>query len=135
MAGIPLIVLTLFALLARAPLFTVAGYAVTPAEILLVGAVLYYLTLDVPLALLMAVASGALLLIGRQLSWPVALGLFALGWVLQFLGHYVYEKRSPAFYKNALHLLVGPLWILAKLVRRAGATPSDAGQNRKATSP
>ena len=28
--------------------------------------------------------------------------------------HYVYEKKSPAFYKNLVHLLVGPLWIVAK---------------------
>ena len=45
-------------------------------------------------------------------------GLFVFGWVLQFVGHYVYEKRSPAFMKNLTHLLVGPLWILAKATRR-----------------
>jgi uncharacterized membrane protein YGL010W len=42
-----------------------------------------------------------------------------VGWILQYLGHYVYEKKSPAFYRNLVHLLVGPLWILAKAVRRA----------------
>lgn len=43
--------------------------------------------------------------------------LFIAGWVLQGVGHYVYEKRSPAFTKNLEHLLIGPLWLLAKLFR------------------
>ena len=51
--------------------------------------------------------------------WKVAAGLFVVGWIFQFAGHYVYEKRSPAFYRNLAHLLVGPLWILAKALRRA----------------
>jgi uncharacterized membrane protein YGL010W len=55
----------------------------------------------------------------RSLPWTVSLGVFVFGWILQFVGHSVYEKRSPAFLKNFVHLLVGPLWILAKAMRRA----------------
>ena len=116
--GIPLIVLTLFGLLSQVPLGTVGGYGVTLAEVLFVLVSIYYLTLDANLALLMFAASGALLYLGRQLDWTLALGLFVFGWVLQFVGHYVYEKRSPAFYRNLTHLLVGPLWILAKATGR-----------------
>ena len=50
--------------------------------------------------------------------WPIPLGLFVVGWIFQFIGHYVYEKRSPAFFRNLAHLLVGPLWIVAKAVGR-----------------
>jgi uncharacterized membrane protein YGL010W len=46
----------------------------------------------------------------------INLMLFILGWIFQFVGHAVYEKRQPAFLKNALHLLVGPLWILNDMV-------------------
>jgi uncharacterized membrane protein YGL010W len=116
--GIPLIVLTLFSLLGTVPLFPVAGYTVTLAEVVLVFATVYYLTLDATLAALMFVASFALLVAGRQLPMGVAVALFALGWIFQFVGHYVYEKRSPAFYRNLAHLLVGPLWILAKATGR-----------------
>ena len=116
--GIPLIVLTLFSLLGAVPLFAVGSYTVTLAEVLLVLATVYYLTLDRTLAVLMFVASAALLVLGRTLPLGVALGLFVLGWVFQFVGHYVYEKRSPAFYRNLAHLLVGPLWILAKATGR-----------------
>jgi uncharacterized membrane protein YGL010W len=38
---------------------------------------------------------------------------------MQFAGHYVWEKKSPAFFRNLTHLLVGPLWIAAKAVGRA----------------
>lgn len=117
--GIPLIVLSGFGLLSQVTLLRLGGYGVSPAELLLLAACLYYLALDAGLALLMSLASGVLLLVGRQLPWGLDLGLFVLGWILQFVGHYAYEKRSPAFFKNLTHLLVGPLWILAKATGRA----------------
>jgi uncharacterized membrane protein YGL010W len=117
--GIPLIVLSLLSLLARVPLFAVGGYAVTLAEVTIVAVTAYYLTLDALLAAVMLVASVALLVVGRPLPPVAAAVLFVLGWILQFVGHYVYEKRSPAFFRNLAHLLVGPLWIVAKAVGRA----------------
>jgi uncharacterized membrane protein YGL010W len=119
MVGIPMIVLTAFALLAQLPLLQLGGFTVTAAELTLLLATLYYLTLDVTLALLMAAVSAAMIAGGRLLPWTAALFLFVLGWVFQFIGHYVYEKKSPAFFRNLAHLLVGPLWILAKATGRA----------------
>jgi len=117
--GIPLIVLTLFALLARVPLFELGGFTFTLAEALIVVTTAYYLTLDVALAVMMLGASILLAAAGRLLPVPAAVALFVIGWVFQFIGHYVYEKKSPAFYRNLAHLLVGPLWILAKVSGRA----------------
>lgn len=125
--GIPLIVLTLLALLARLPLLAVGGVTLTAAEALVAAATLYYLALDLPLALAMLGISAGLAALGRLLPAGVALALFAFGWLLQFLGHYVYEKKSPAFYGNLRHLLIGPLWILAKAAGRA-----EAGASRPA---
>ena len=117
--GIPTIVLSSLALLARVSLFTVGGITLTLAEVLIAGFVLFYFTLDATLAGLMLVVYAALDLAGRFISpWPAA-GLFALGWILQGIGHYVYEKNSPAFLRNFAHLAVGQLWILAKAVGRA----------------
>jgi uncharacterized membrane protein YGL010W len=116
--GIPLIVLSILALLARVPLFAVGGFTVTAAEVFLVLVTAYYLTLDTVLAAIMLAASAALLVVGRPLPVAVSVVLFVLGWIFQFVGHYVYEKRSPAFYRNLAHLLVGPLWIVAKAVGR-----------------
>jgi uncharacterized membrane protein YGL010W len=117
--GIPLIVVSLFALLGAIPLFTAAGFTVTAAEVLLVVSTLYYLRLDPTLAAFMLAASVVAIAIGRQIPVALAIVLFVVGWIFQFVGHYVYEKRAPAFYRNLAHLLVGPLWILAKATRRA----------------
>ena len=54
----------------------------------------------------------------RPISLAWLGGLQAAGWVLQFIGHGVYEKRSPAFVRNLVHLLIGPLWILRAMARR-----------------
>ena len=124
--GIPLIVLSTFALLGKVALFQAGGFTVTAAELVLVLATAYYFTLDRPLALMMAAASAVLIVAGRFLGlWP-ALAVFVFGWILQFIGHYVYEKRSPAFFQNLTHLLVGPLWILAKATGRTGAQTAPA---------
>ena len=116
--GIPLIVLTLFTFLSSVPLFVVAGYTVTLAEVVLTLTTLYYLTLDPLLAVLMAIVSTGLMVLSRQIPLSLALALFVVGWIFQYIGHYVYEKKAPAFYQNATHLLVGPLWILAKATGR-----------------
>ena len=117
--AVPLIVLTVFALLTRVPLGTLGGFTVTLAEVVIVLATAYYLTLDRTLALMMLAASVLCAWAGRAIPPAVALGVFVAAWVLQFIGHYVYEHRSPAFFRNLAHLLVGPLWVLAKATRRA----------------
>jgi uncharacterized membrane protein YGL010W len=122
--GIPLIVLSLLALLSTLRIASFDAISVTAAEVLLALSLVYYLTLDVPLALLMLLAAGGLDALGRLLPWQAALALFVFGWILQFVGHYRYEKRAPAFYRNLVHLLVGPLWILAQAT---GRVPARAG--------
>lgn len=117
--GIPLIVLGSLSLLARVPLFTAFGFGVTLAEVLILLFVAYYLTLDVALATWMLAAYAVLNVAGRFIPPMAALGLFVFGWILQGVGHWVYEKNSPAFFRNFVHLAVGQLWILAKAVGRA----------------
>ncbi len=50
---------------------------------------------------------------------------FVVGWIFQAVGHAVYEKNRPAFFRNLLHLLVGPLFLVNELlgVRRAAPPP------------
>jgi uncharacterized membrane protein YGL010W len=117
--GIPIIVLASLSLLAQVPLFTLAGFSVTLAEVVIALFVAYYLTLDRGLAVLMLVAYASLDAVGRFVPPPVALGLFVFGWILQGVGHWVYEKNSPAFLRNFVHLAIGQLWILAKAVGRS----------------
>lgn len=49
---------------------------------------------------------------GAWLAW--GLGLFLLGWGLQFLGHY-FEGRKPAFVDDIIGLVIGPLFVLAEV--------------------
>ncbi len=124
--GIPIIVLASLALLAQVPLFTVSlgegvsgAFTVTLAEVVIALFVAYYLTLDAALAGWMLAAYAVLDVAGRFIPPMPALGLFVFGWILQGVGHWVYEKNSPAFFRNFVHLAVGQLWILARAVGRA----------------
>ncbi|ODQ79283.1 hypothetical protein BABINDRAFT_162312 [Babjeviella inositovora NRRL Y-12698] len=50
-----------------------------------------------------------------------ALGISAAGWVAQFIGHGVFEKRAPALFDNLVQALVlAPFFILFELVFAAG---------------
>jgi len=112
--GITLIVYGLLALLQLIPL---AG-AWTLAELFLAAACLYYLTLSVPLGLTMLAEAVALDLIARLVAdWRVGLAAFVAGWIFQGIGHARYERKSPAFFKNLLHLLVGPIFLWNELLR------------------
>jgi uncharacterized membrane protein YGL010W len=48
-------------------------------------------------------------------DWRWGAGLFVFGWILQFVGH-VFEGKAPAFFSNPIHLLVGPVWWVKKLI-------------------
>src|SRR5258708_32371973 len=69
--GIPMIVLAVAVLLSR-PAWTVGGwpFALSPAWALFVAATVYYLVLDVPLGVMMAVVSALCLALGQWLAPP-----------------------------------------------------------------
>jgi uncharacterized membrane protein YGL010W len=56
-------------------------------------------------------------------DWRWALGLFVVGWVFQFVGHAI-EGNSPAFFRNPLYLLVGPLWLARRALAAVGLVRS-----------
>ena len=33
-------------------------------------------------------------------AWPTAVGLFVIGWALQFIGHFVFEHNSPVLFAD-----------------------------------
>jgi uncharacterized membrane protein YGL010W len=51
-------------------------------------------------------------------AWKLALALFVVGWILQFVGH-AYERKPPEFLKDWRFLFVGLRWWFAKLKGRA----------------
>jgi len=110
--GIPMIMLSLIGMLARVP---VAPH-VDAAILLIVLAEIVYAILDWRLGAIMLLISAAFYFAGAALPFWINVVLFVVGWIFQFVGHSVYEKRQPAFLTNALHLLVGPLWILNDVI-------------------
>lgn len=52
------------------------------------------------------------------LRWWV-LGVFVAAWVGQFIGHLI-EGRRPSFFTDLVYLLIGPAWLMDKLLRRLG---------------
>ena len=112
--GVPLIIVTLVGLLSRISLGPVS-LAVPVA----VAAVLYDLRLSVKLTLPFAGFIALAFVVAPAVSTAILWAGFLGGWLLQFVGHFVYEKKSPAFFKNLEQLLVGPLWLLEEAASRS----------------
>ncbi len=117
--GIPMIVVGLLALLAR-PTMTLGIFAVSPALLVYGLGSLFYFTLDVRFGTAMAVIMGVATGLGveiaglSQFAWAAGgIGLFVLGWVIQFIGH-AFEGRKPAFVDDLVGFLVGPLFVVAE---------------------
>ena len=51
----------------------------------------------------------------------LAIGVFVVAWIAQFIGHSkLLENKRPSFLTDLRYLLIGPAWILAKAYRRLG---------------
>lgn len=49
----------------------------------------------------------------------LAVAVFVVAWIGQFIGHH-YEGRRPSFLTDLSYLLIGPAWLMAKLLRKLG---------------
>jgi uncharacterized membrane protein YGL010W len=118
--AIPLIVFQIIAVLDWVPIVRLPGTAVhvTLANIGYLAAVVWYLALDLPLGLCMAVLFGLCFPIGWITPRPIVVALALFAWAAQLAGHMVWEKKQPAFLHNLLHALVGPVYFVAVLLRR-----------------
>lgn len=114
--GIPLIMASILGMLTRIVVLRWGGLYVDGAMALMAIATFYYLLIAPFLAIVMLAISIVFYLVAAQLPMWLLVTMFVLGWILQFVGHGVFEKQRPAFLKNVAHLLIGPLWI----VREAG---------------
>ncbi|WP_426477912.1 DUF962 domain-containing protein [Chryseobacterium sp. CBSDS_008] len=56
--------------------------------------------------------------LGKQ-SWVVYLSVFVITWIFQFLGHKI-EGKKPTFLKDLQFLLIGPIWLLGFILKKAG---------------
>ena len=124
--GIPMIVAGVATLLSRPAFMHVDGVAISPALIAVAITALFYLKLDIRFGAVMAMVLAACLWPGQVLagqstsmwlSWGI--GLFVVGWVFQFIGHY-YEGKKPAFVDDIMGLLIGPVFVAAEIAFELG---------------
>src|SRR6185436_5014426 len=114
--GIPMIMLSLIGMLTQVPIFDAGTIRFDAAMLLIAASAAYYFVIEWRLAIAMIAISIAFYFIGAAIPFWINVALFVLGWIFQFIGHKVYEHKNPAFFRNFVHLLVGPLWILNDLV-------------------
>jgi uncharacterized membrane protein YGL010W len=113
--AIPFIVFHILAMLSWVPLATVAGVALHAGHVGWLIAVAWYLTMHLRLGLILAVLFGLCLPLAAVVPKPAVIAIAAVGWLVQLAGHVVWEKRQPAFLRNLLQALVGPLYFVALL--------------------
>lgn len=132
---VPLIVFSILGLVWAIPLPHVGflgkmnGY-INLATFLILFATVYYLRLSFRLGLAMIftiwVFSAGIISLERMARlhgwpemWQVCLVIFVLAWAGQFIGHKI-EGKKPSFLEDLQFLLIGPIWLWAKVFRKLG---------------
>jgi uncharacterized membrane protein YGL010W len=95
--------------------------------LVMVGVLTFYWRLSRPLGAAMIALFVALALIthfaydalGPARLLELAAVVFVLAWIGQFVGHKI-EGARPSFLTDLVYLLIGPAWLVGKVMRRAG---------------
>lgn len=95
-----------------------AHFSVLLTALLIVLAMVFYMRLDIALAIAMAALT--LLMVWLIFILPAGAGLFTAAWIGQFYGHKV-EGKKPSFFKDLQFLLIGPLWCVDAYLGKVSA--------------
>jgi uncharacterized membrane protein YGL010W len=128
---VPSIMFSLFGLLFAIPFLTPRTMFFNWAAVLLALALVYYLRLSISM-FVGFVAIGLVILWGNNAIYEavgrdagqlaiISLGIFAVAWVGQFIGHKI-EGKKPSFLEDIQFLLVGPAWLLHFIYDRIGVS-------------
>jgi uncharacterized membrane protein YGL010W len=129
LVGIPLIFLSIGVLLLE-PTWVIEGHTVSLAWMAWALTSVWYLTRgDLLLGLATTLVNGALIALAHQVPdlsaalglpvWQTGEALFVIGWLFQFVGHYL-EGRKPAFVDDVVGLLVGPMFVVGEVLISMG---------------
>lgn len=106
--------------------FTVAGITGNVAMIVLIIAVIYYISLSKTLWLGLALFAVFCLWLchlfeqsGPLPLWTFCLIVFVVAWIVQFYGHKI-EGKKPSFFKDIQFLLIGPAWLMSFIYKKLG---------------
>ena len=116
--GVPIAVVTTLGLLASIPLGLTSESLIRFDLGLLLWflAMTWFIFLDWKITVPFSFVMLGMYFLGRSLPLTALGALFVSSWALLLVGHFVFEKNSPALVKNLLHNLVAPMWIFSKLV-------------------
>ena len=125
---VPLIFFTIVALLWELPKPQWMGENpfINWASLIMLPVLYFYYTLSLSIMLGMFAFTCCCLLASYVLDlhlpislWSFSLGMFAIAWVFQFIGHKI-EGAKPSFFEDLQFLLVGPAWLLGFIYQRLG---------------
>ncbi|SEW52533.1 Mpo1 family 2-hydroxy fatty acid dioxygenase [Chitinophaga arvensicola] len=123
---VPAIFFSIVGLLYAIPLPLGSGRTyISVAHVVLLLLIIYYLRLSPSLAagmLLIGILClwlWSLIATTSLVIWQVAVGIFVLAWIGQFIGHKI-EGAKPSFFKDLQFLLIGPAWLLSFIYKKAG---------------
>ena len=119
--GIPAIVWGAMVMLGLVELATFGSVTVTLAHVATLALLAWYLSMDFGLGVATVAVFTVLLVSALQVAAQdadtalrVAGAVFILGWVVQFVGHGIWEKRRPAVLDNLLQAFVAPVFLVAE---------------------
>ena len=101
----------------------VLGAHTTVAPFMVLPVLIYWLLLDAALgtgilgdAVMLLFAAAMIVHYASPVTvWSITAVLIAVGVSFQVVGHRVFERRQPALVDNPTHLLLGPMFVMAKL--------------------
>ena len=110
------------------------GLQASVALLLVIPALILWMSFDLAIGLAIVVTSIPLLLMAAAIAdhvslawmWTISIGLFVLGWALQIVGHEMFEHKRPSLLDNPLHTLIGPMYLFARLFIALGFRPDLA---------
>jgi uncharacterized membrane protein YGL010W len=101
---------------------------ISAATIAVLPVLIYWFLLDAALGT--AILGAAVLLLSAAAKivthvsvagvWSIVAVLIVIGVTLQVVGHRVFEGRQPALLDNPTHLLLGPMFVMAKFFTALG---------------
>jgi len=102
---------------------TLFGFQTSAAVIAVVPVLIYWFLLDFALGTAILGAAIVLLSVADMIvsqattagMWSLTAILIVIGVASQIVGHRVFEQRQPALVDNPTHLLLGPMFVMAKL--------------------
>ena len=102
---------------------TVFGLQANLGILLAIPVLIYWIVLDIPIGLAIAGSAALLLFTAATIAnhasltvvWVISIVLIVIGVAMQIIGHQVFERRQPALVDNPSHLLLGSVFVMAKL--------------------